>query len=78
MDLARCSLVALERARPFVPATAQEMRELTENPVPGCTAAFKGDSVLEWIVTMDGPASSPYSGGRFVLKVTVRRSLRPR
>ena len=36
-------------------------KELEEcNKKPGCLAKKVGDNAFEWVVTMDGPADSPY------------------
>ncbi|ORZ30136.1 ubiquitin-conjugating enzyme/RWD-like protein [Catenaria anguillulae PL171] len=47
----------------------KELKELTTNPPPGCTAMPKGNSMNEWIATIDGPEDSPYEGGTFYLSI---------
>ena len=48
---------------------AKELATLVKEPPPGCTAALKGENVSEWVATIQGPPSSPYQGGTFILDI---------
>ncbi|ETO15359.1 hypothetical protein RFI_22004 [Reticulomyxa filosa] len=48
----------------------QEFKEMVLNPPTGCSAGPKGDNLMEWIATIDGPSDTPYENGKFFLSVT--------
>merc|ERR1711971_748054 len=48
----------------------KELRQLLLNPTHGISASPKAmDDLLIWIATIDGPADTPYEGGKFYLKI---------
>ncbi|KAK6366532.1 hypothetical protein LTS17_010618 [Exophiala oligosperma] len=50
----------------------RELRDLTASPLTGITVALTDESDLfKWVVTMEGPAGSPYAGGVFTLNITL-------
>lgn len=48
----------------------KELNEITVEPPPNCSAGPKGDSLYDWVATIEGPADTPYSGGVFFLDVS--------
>lgn len=48
----------------------KELKDITQDPPVGCTAAPKGDDIFQWVATLDGPCESPYEGGKFTLSLT--------
>lgn len=51
---------------------AKELNECTTNPPQGVTIHLPDEANLHrWHVTLQGPASTPYSGGQFGLVVTL-------
>ncbi|KIW53358.1 hypothetical protein PV05_08938 [Exophiala xenobiotica] len=50
----------------------KELGELTTSPPAGISVALADESNLfQWKVTMEGPAGSPYAGGKFDLSITL-------
>mmetsp|Transcript_8689 Transcript_8689/g.22481 ORF Transcript_8689/g.22481 Transcript_8689/m.22481 type:complete len:153 (-) Transcript_8689:136-594(-) len=43
----------------------KELRAIQKEPLPNCSAAPVGDDLCHWKGYIDGPAASPYEGGRF-------------
>jgi len=42
--------------------------------MPGCTITLVNDNLFLWNIVLEGPAGTPYEGGRFTLKAEVRRA----
>lgn len=56
----------------FPPARrlAIELKNLTDSPVPGCSAApVDADDLRFWAATITGPPDTPYAGGTWQLSV---------
>ncbi|EPQ32333.1 uncharacterized protein PFL1_00529 [Pseudozyma flocculosa PF-1] len=47
----------------------KELTELSNEPVPGITIEAKEDNIYKWTAKLEGPASSPYAGGTFLVDV---------
>ncbi|KXS15141.1 ubiquitin-conjugating enzyme [Gonapodya prolifera JEL478] len=47
----------------------KELAEISLNPPPNCSAGPRGDSLFDWVATLQGPPGSPYEGGTFFLDV---------
>ena len=48
---------------------AKELAALVNEPPPGCAAVLKGEMLSEWVATIQGPPTSPYEGGTFILDI---------
>lgn len=48
----------------------KELKEMTENPPPGATAAPVGPNVYHWKASIRGPSGTPYEGGVFTMDIT--------
>jgi len=47
----------------------KELREISLDPPPNCSAGPKGDNLYEWVSAIMGPPGSPYDGGSFFLDI---------
>eukprot|EP00762_Andalucia_godoyi_P004077 ANDGO_06322.mRNA.1 Ubiquitin-conjugating enzyme E2-17 kDa len=47
----------------------KELSDFRSDPPFGCTASPKGDNLMEWTATIQGPVDTPYEGGEFRLTV---------
>lgn len=47
----------------------RELKEITSDPPPNCSAGPKGDNLYEWVATILGPPESPYCSGVFFLAI---------
>lgn len=47
----------------------KELKDITSDPPVGCAAQPKADDIFQWVATLDGPAESPYEGGKFQLSL---------
>ncbi|KAM7537000.1 hypothetical protein Aperf_G00000070319 [Anoplocephala perfoliata] len=47
----------------------KELREISNDPPPNCSAFPRGDNLYEWISTILGPPGSVYEGGIFYLDI---------
>lgn len=45
----------------------KEMADMALNPPPNCTAGPKSDNLFEWVASIQGPKTSAYEGGKFML-----------
>ena len=48
----------------------QEFKDLSDSPIENIQAGPKNDDLLNWIGVIQGPADSPYKGGKFQLVLT--------
>jgi ubiquitin-protein ligase len=48
----------------------KELYEINLEPPCNCKAAPKGDNLLEWVATIEGPPGSPYEGFLYFLDIT--------
>ncbi|KAM3133276.1 Ubiquitin-conjugating enzyme E2 4 [Paramecium bursaria] len=46
----------------------KELNDLVKEPIPNSTISLEGGSVSHWMITIQGPAESPYAGGIFKLE----------
>jgi len=52
----------------------REFKDISESPVPGFSAFITVDDIYFWKVIMEGPAGTPYAGGRWVLYIKFKES----
>ena len=48
----------------------KELLKMEKDPRPGCSARLKSDDLFVWEATIEGPADSPYEGGKFKLNIS--------
>ena len=47
----------------------RELKDLTNNPIPNCSAKLDGKDITSWDATIIGPSDTPYENGIFKLKI---------
>lgn len=47
----------------------KELQDIVLDPPCHCSAGPKGDSLYEWVATIQGPSGTPYEDGTFFLEV---------
>jgi len=50
---------------------SKEFEEINKNKLDGMDVSLVDDDLLQWQVFMDGPAKTPYAGGRFKVLITL-------
>jgi len=45
------------------------LKDLNDTPLENISGSPKGDDLLQWNATLNGPAESPYKGGKFNLNL---------
>ena len=45
------------------------MNDFNNSPMEGVTIDLVGENVVNWNVHLEGPAGSPYEGGRFTVSI---------
>ena len=48
---------------------SKEMNDMKNDPIPGVTIDLVNDQITNWNVHIEGPADSPYAGGKFTVNV---------
>ena len=48
---------------------SKELKDFENDPVPGVEIKVVDDCITMWHVILDGPADSPYAGGKFTVKI---------
>ena len=49
----------------MIKRTEKEFNELNKNTLDGVSVTKDANNPLIWLVTIQGPAGSPYEGGKF-------------
>ena len=48
---------------------SKELGDFTKDPIPGVEIRLVNDQVTNWHVIIDGPADTPYFGGKFTVGI---------
>ncbi|XP_052074161.1 ubiquitin-conjugating enzyme E2-17 kDa-like [Mytilus californianus] len=49
----------------------KELKDLSRNPSPGCSAGPINDDMFNWEGRIQGPDGTPYAGGLFFLRIMI-------
>jgi ubiquitin-conjugating enzyme E2 D/E len=47
----------------------REIKDLTNDPIPSCSAGPRGENMFLWDAVLFGPSETPYEGGVFRLQI---------
>ena len=48
---------------------SKEMSDIQNDPIPGVTIDLVADQITHWHVNIEGPADTPYQGGKFTASI---------